>query len=315
MKRNQLSRREALSRAGVLLGTALVNTSAAPAPSPAENGKAPLPFRYCLNTATIRGQKLGLAKEIEIAAKAGYQAIEPWVESIDAYKQGGGSLPDLKRQIADLGLTVESAIGFPEWIVDDDAKRAKGLERAKYEMELVGQIGGKRLAAPLRALAPVFIDSLGELPIDEVGLIHNDPEGPSPAWSNGTLLSHADDGLASAVFTAAGPGARIPFVAAELRHLGAAVAVDVAEGSAVGGRSGAYTLTLIAAPEPSLFQTIVPEAAGKIFDAVRPWINPESNVNFSSNVGAGTPNWSPDVAERLAKVRAKYDPDRVFALH
>jgi sugar phosphate isomerase/epimerase len=32
--------------------------------------------------------------------------------------------------------------------VDDDAQRAKGLERAKYEMDLVAQIGGTRLAAP-----------------------------------------------------------------------------------------------------------------------------------------------------------------------
>ena len=57
-------------------------------------------------------------------------------------------MPDLKRRIADLGLTVESAIGFPPWIVDDDVKRAQGLERAKLEMDLVAQIGGLRLAAP-----------------------------------------------------------------------------------------------------------------------------------------------------------------------
>ena len=105
-------------------------------------------FVFCLNTGTIRGQKLGLAKEIEVAAKAGYQAIEPWVEAIDQFAKGGGSLKELKQRIADLGLTVEGAIGFPEWIVDDDARRAKGLERAKYEMDLVAQIGGKRLAAP-----------------------------------------------------------------------------------------------------------------------------------------------------------------------
>jgi sugar phosphate isomerase/epimerase len=43
---------------------------------------------------------------------------------------------------------VESAIGFAEWIVDDDARRAKGLERARHDMDLVQQIGGKRIAAP-----------------------------------------------------------------------------------------------------------------------------------------------------------------------
>ena len=35
---------------------------------------------------------------------------------------------DIKKRIADLGLTVESGIGFPSWIVDDDARRAKGME-------------------------------------------------------------------------------------------------------------------------------------------------------------------------------------------
>jgi sugar phosphate isomerase/epimerase len=39
-------------------------------------------------------------------------------------------------------------IGFAEWIVDDDARRAKGLEEAKRTMELTAQIGGTRLAAP-----------------------------------------------------------------------------------------------------------------------------------------------------------------------
>jgi sugar phosphate isomerase/epimerase len=57
-------------------------------------------------------------------------------------------LGDLKKLIIDSGLTVEGAIGFPEWIVDDDERRAKGMERAKREMDTIAQIGGKRFAAP-----------------------------------------------------------------------------------------------------------------------------------------------------------------------
>ena len=224
---------------------------------------------------------------------------------------------DYTGTAADAVSTSLVMLRFPP--IDAVPEPMRGKNFASLRFAFPGEIGeGKRLAAPLRALAPVFIDSLGELPIDEVGLIHNDPEGPTPAWSNGTLLSHAgaeEAGaeLAATVFAAAGPVARTPFVAAELRHLGAATAVDVAEGSAVGGRSGQYAFTLVAAPEPSLFTNVVPEAATKIFDALRPWINDESNVNFSSQGGAGTPNWSPAVAERLAAVRARFDPDRVFA--
>jgi len=105
-------------------------------------------FRYCFNTSTIRGQKLSLIEEIDIAAQAGYQAIEPWINEIETYVQQGGLLPDLKKRISDCGLSVESAIGFAEWIVDDDVRRAKGLEQARHEMDLVQQIGGKRIAAP-----------------------------------------------------------------------------------------------------------------------------------------------------------------------
>src|SRR5205809_5323447 len=123
-----LSRREALAQAGCLIGAAIVGGTSARAQGQAGSNfspaKASRPFLFCLNTATIRGQKLGIAKEIEVAGKAGYDAIEPWISSIQDYLKSGGTLADLKKQISDAGLTVESAIGFPEWIVDDDDRRA-----------------------------------------------------------------------------------------------------------------------------------------------------------------------------------------------
>lgn len=106
------------------------------------------PFRFMLNTATIMGQKLPLDQEIDIAARAGYDAIEPWIFKIDEYVKSGASLKDAAKRVRDHGLTVESAIGFCEWIVEDPARRAKGLEEARRSMDLVQQLGGKRLAAP-----------------------------------------------------------------------------------------------------------------------------------------------------------------------
>jgi sugar phosphate isomerase/epimerase len=134
-----------------LVGAAIIGqkpAGAAVSAAPGAGQPEGRPFRFCLNTATIRGQKLGIVKEIEITSQAGYDAIEPWVDSIQEYSKNGGALGDLRKRIADSGLTVEGAIGFPEWIVDDDARRAKGMERAVREMELVAQIGGKRFAAP-----------------------------------------------------------------------------------------------------------------------------------------------------------------------
>jgi 2-keto-myo-inositol isomerase len=148
---HKLSRRGALGRTGVLLGAAAFGSNFIGA---AAQGSEPTsktdskPFLFCLNTATIRGQKLGIVKEIEVAAKAGYDAIEPWVDSVEQFTKAGGSLSELRKRISDLGLTVEGAIGFPEWIVDDAARRARGMEQAKREMDLVAQIGAKRFASP-----------------------------------------------------------------------------------------------------------------------------------------------------------------------
>jgi sugar phosphate isomerase/epimerase len=148
MKTDRFSRRQALTRTAMIMAGAAAGTTVATANAPAGNPPPQNPFVFSLNTGTLRGHKLGLVRELEITAEAGYRTIEPWVEAIDRYAQEGGSLPELKRRIADMGLTVACAIGFPEWIVDDDAQRARGFERAKREMDLVAQIGGLRLAAP-----------------------------------------------------------------------------------------------------------------------------------------------------------------------
>ena len=142
MHSNNLSRRRVLTAAGAAVGAAALPNTVRAA------NKRPAGFTYCLNTGTIRGQKLPIDKEIEIAAKAGYDSIEPWLDGINRYKEGGGSLKDLKKKTKDLGITVESAISFPSWIVDDDERRAKGFEQAKREMDVLAQIGGKRIAAP-----------------------------------------------------------------------------------------------------------------------------------------------------------------------
>ncbi len=105
-------------------------------------------FRYCLNTSTIREAKLPLDKIVTLAAKAGYDAIEPWLFEIERFVQEGGSLADLRKRLDDAGLTVEDAIAFPAWVVDDDARRAEALEQARKAMDLVRQLGCPRLAAP-----------------------------------------------------------------------------------------------------------------------------------------------------------------------
>ena len=108
-------------------------------------------FGYCLNTSTVRdkdGKSRAITDLIEIAAKAGYDAFEPWTSEVDAYLKGGGTLKELRKRIADAGLKVADLIGFAEWIVEDPERRKRGLEQAKRDMEWAAEIGCPRIAAP-----------------------------------------------------------------------------------------------------------------------------------------------------------------------
>ncbi|MBI1372538.1 MAG: TIM barrel protein [Phycisphaera sp.] len=143
------SRRDLFAAAaGSAIGLTALGCAPAPEARAADNAPKRDPFRYGLNTGTIRGHKLPLDQQIDVAMKTGYDGIEPWLGDMAKYAESGGSLKDLAKKCADGGFEVYSAIGFAQWIVDDDAKRAAGLESAKRDMDLVKQLGGTHLAAP-----------------------------------------------------------------------------------------------------------------------------------------------------------------------
>ena len=140
-----IDRRSFLWAAGAAAGASAVAPSTT---SAGETTAKQSPIRVALNMSTLRGQKLSVAEQIEVAAAAGYDGVELWIRDIRQEVEAGTDLSDLKKRIDDAGLTVDSAIGFAQWIVDDEAARASGLDEARRDMELVAAIGGRRMAAP-----------------------------------------------------------------------------------------------------------------------------------------------------------------------
>ena len=116
-------------------------------------------FKTCLNTSTLRGYKLPLTRLVSIAAEAGFDAIEPWIEELEAHEKAGGSLEELGAQIRDLGLSVQGAIGFAPWILGE----TDGYEQARRDMELVAKVGGTLMAAP-----PMGAVEMVDLPLQTI---------------------------------------------------------------------------------------------------------------------------------------------------
>jgi len=178
---------------------------------------------------------------------------------------------------------------------------------------------GEQLAAPLRGAAPVLIDALGPMPLADVAAIHADPTDPSPAWGRGLMLQGAgqpdlDADFVSTLLSHVGVGVPSPIMVAELRHLGSATARDVPGGSAVGGRSSGFTLMLIGAPNPALFETVLPAAADAVVASIAPWVSPETTINFAGGADPAEfeSAWPAEIFSRLAAVRAQVDPTGLF---
>jgi 2-keto-myo-inositol isomerase len=106
------------------------------------------PFRFCLNTSTISGQKPGLRGMIEIAGKAGYDGMELWINDIRDYLKQGNSIQSLASLLSSNNVVAEDLISFTSWMVDDDSKRKAGLAELEEEMKMMAELGCHRIAAP-----------------------------------------------------------------------------------------------------------------------------------------------------------------------
>lgn len=133
-----------------LLKAGLASTAAALLPFTAKSNtkKKKHHFTFCLNTSTIMKQNIGLVNEINLAADVGYDGIEIWMRTLQEYVNNGGKLKDIKLLAKNRNITIEDSIGFANWIVNNDIDRNKAIEQLKVEMDMLAQIGCKRIAAP-----------------------------------------------------------------------------------------------------------------------------------------------------------------------
>lgn len=105
--------------------------------------KGASPWPICLDTATIR--PASLKDKVKIAAKAGYDAIEPWDGELEKFQAEGGNLKDLGKEIKDLGLFVPSVIGL--WNALPPTKEAfdESLKDTRRRMQMAADIGSEHI--------------------------------------------------------------------------------------------------------------------------------------------------------------------------
>lgn len=105
--------------------------------------KGASPWPICLDTATIR--PASLKDKVKIAAKAGYDAIEPWDGELEEFEANGGNLEDLGKEIRDLGLFVPSVIGLWNALPPTQELWEESLKDTRRRMRMAAAIGAQHI--------------------------------------------------------------------------------------------------------------------------------------------------------------------------
>ena len=133
--------------AGAAAGILPLNVSAASAAPELQKEKryqkGVSPWPICLDTATIR--PASLKDKVKIAAKAGYDAIEPWDGELQKFEAEGGNLKDLGKEIKDLGLFVPSVIGLWNSIPPTKEQFESSLKDTRNRMRMGADIGAEHI--------------------------------------------------------------------------------------------------------------------------------------------------------------------------
>jgi sugar phosphate isomerase/epimerase len=164
-KNSQVARRDWITGAG--LGALAVVAGATPSlagePAKVAAANPPTPFGYCLNTSTVRGNAGTFVEKLQAIARAGFRAIEPWMDEIVGHVQAGGSVKDLHHRCQDLGLSIINVIAFHDWIVDDATRRKAALEQARRDFDTLAQLEVRRVAAPPAGAVNVTMTNYAEM--------------------------------------------------------------------------------------------------------------------------------------------------------
>jgi 2-keto-myo-inositol isomerase len=102
-------------------------------------------MRLSLNASTIRGTPI--LRQIEIAALAGYGAIELWFTDVDEHLAKGGTVDELRRAVDDRRLSVPTLIYFGGWLEAPEDEWPQIKESASRRLELTAQLGAHYMIA------------------------------------------------------------------------------------------------------------------------------------------------------------------------
>ena len=112
------------------------------------------PFGYCLNASTIRGTPI--LQQIEVAAAAGYGAIELWFSDLDEALHSGTTLERVRGALDANGIVAATLIYLCDWFEAAASDWPKTLAECRHRLEQAAALGAKHgIASPPAGTADI----------------------------------------------------------------------------------------------------------------------------------------------------------------
>lgn len=173
---------------------------------------------------------------------------------------------------------------------------------------------GVMMAQALLDWKQPIVSTFHLMPMTESDTISNDPFDPIPARSSGAWLTDLSDETVDVLLAYAGSPTS-PFVKAEVRHAGGAIAQVPAAHNAYDHRTATLILQCIGMTPTSEAVEHFHETMASMKRALQPHLTGGVYMNFLEGHEAHRETANAFVAEkfrRLSELKAKYDPENLF---
>ncbi|MGJ5895303.1 FAD-binding oxidoreductase [Streptomyces sp. V2] len=190
----------------------------------------------------------------------------------------------------------------------------RGRHLAHVRIAHLGSVeSGEHLVAPLRALGPRLVDTLGEMPFTASGTIHNEPKQPRNFYCANAMLSEFAPSVPDAVLDLVGPGSGA-FAVVQFNHLGAALSRPPETDNAVGHRGASHVLRVVTLPQGPGRDPAHDVARG-VTRTTAPWTLGRSPNFVQGDERAPEQTrecYEASAFQRLAALKAVHDPANLF---
>ena len=258
--------------------------------------------------AVVTAMRLELLPIAEVYAGSLLFPAEVGAEAVRAYREWASGVPDEVTSVVRF-LTPPPIPDVPEPL--------RGTPLLTIGAACIGgQAEGEATIAPLREIGETIMDTFAWMPTSGLSRIHMDPENPVPGVGEGQTITDLPDEAIDAFVAVAGPESGSPLLLSELRHLGGALGRPAENGGALSHLDAGFAMYSVGMPMTPELGEAIPAHLKKVEQTMDPWSAAGGYYNFTEDPCDVDAILPPDVCNRLAEAKRRWDPDgRILANH